>query len=94
MTDGDPGYLHRSVDEIGGVLGLLLVGGRGRQRAVDRGASGHQRPPGPPEVQRGDVALADGFLAPRLRRDGLDGDVVFDQALVGGRHGTCFYQLR
>jgi len=38
-------------------------------------------PPRPPDVQGGDVAVPDGFFAPRVRRDALDGQVNFDEAL-------------
>jgi len=31
-------------------------------------------------VQGGDVAVADGFLAPGMGGDGLDGQVNFDEA--------------
>ena len=40
----------------------------------------------PPQVQRGDVVLADGFLPPRFGRDGFDGDIVSDQATIVGWH--------
>jgi hypothetical protein len=44
-----------------------------------------QRPPRLPDVKRGDVAVADGFLARRLLRDGLQGERNLDEAF-GARH--------
>jgi hypothetical protein len=32
-------------------------------------------------VQRGDVPVPDGFFAPGVRRDALDGQIYFDEAL-------------
>jgi len=39
--------------------------------------------PRPPKVQRANVPPADRCFPPRLCRDGFDGDIVFDQTLVG-----------
>ena len=52
---------------------------RPKRGADDRPARG-QRPPRPPDVQRRNVAVPNGLLAPRVRGDALDGQVNFDEA--------------
>jgi len=70
-------------DELGSILCRLLVSWRRDERPIHCGTHGDQRAPRLPQVQRGNVPLAYGFLPPHLRRDGFDGDIVFDQTLVG-----------
>ena len=53
----------------------------GPQRRADHRPARRQRPPRPPDVQRRDVPVPDRLLAPRVRRDALDGQVDLDQAL-------------
>ncbi len=53
------------------------------QLGITRG----QRSPRPPDVQRGDMAVADRLLPPRVRRDAPDREIDFDEAFgVGGGH--------
>ncbi len=56
---------------------------RPERRTNDRPAS-RQRPPRPPDVQGGNMPMANGFLPPRMRRDAPDRQVDFDEALGGG----------
>ena len=68
--------------EFGDEVGTLLAGvGRrgGDQRTVDGRAAGDERPADPPQVQGGDVPLADGLLPLGLGADGFDWEIVFDQ---------------
>jgi hypothetical protein len=54
----------------------------GDQGGEDSGTHRGQWPPRPPDVQRGDVAVADGFLAGGLGGDGFEGEGDFDEAAV------------
>src|SRR5690606_25113147 len=56
------------------------------QRGKHGGAAGDEWSARPPQVQRADVPMPDGFLAAGFRADGFDGDIVFDQAFVGVGH--------
>ena len=87
------GVLAQPGHEVSSLFFRLPVLGRGDQRAVDGGAGGNEGTPRPPQVQRGDVALADGFLPPRLGGDGFDGDIVFDQATIVGWHFVVQFLL-
>ena len=69
-------------------IGLRRV--RPQRRANDRPAR-RQRPPRPPDMQRGNVPVPDGLLPPRVRRDALDGQVNFDEAAGVGHR---IYDLR
>src|SRR5207247_9836759 len=58
-------------------IGIARIGPKGR--ADDR-PTRRQRPPRPPDVQRGDVPVADRLLPPRVRGDAGDGEFDFDEA--------------
>ena len=94
ILSGAPGYLQRSATKLEAVPCPSAC-----QRSL---APAHRRRlRGPPPAAAWPTRGAAWRCGPcgsisraGLRRDGLDGDVVFDQALVVGRHGTCFWQLR
>jgi hypothetical protein len=50
------------------------------QRRTNHRPARCQRSPRPPDVQRGNMPVPDGFLAPRVRGDALDRQVNFDEA--------------
>ena len=50
------------------------------QAGEDGGACGDQRSPRPPDMQGGDVAVADGFFAGALERELLHREGVFNEA--------------
>ena len=60
--------------------GTIRVGRVGPQGGADDRPTRRQRPPRPPDVQRGDVPMPNRLLPPRVRRDALDGQVNFDEA--------------
>jgi hypothetical protein len=64
---------------------LVHPGLFGEQGAQDGGAGHHQGPPGPPDVEGGDVAVADGLLPAGLFGEGPQGEEGFYQE-TGLRH--------
>jgi len=64
--------------------GALLVRRVGPQRSANHRPARRQWPPRPPDVQRRDVAVADGLFPPRMGGDALDGQVHFDEAFGVG----------
>ena len=81
--------VHGSASKIGDDLrGLVAenlraerIGGVWPQRRADDCAAGGQRPACPPYMEGGNVAVANGLLAPGMGRDALDGKIDFDQPL-------------
>ena len=71
--------VHDDLDQLFQLFALGVVLGRGDQRREDRRAHRGQRPPRPPDVQRGDVPVADGLLPRRLLADGSEGEGDFDE---------------
>jgi hypothetical protein len=63
--------------------GLPTVGIIREEGGQGGGAGGGQGPSGPPDVQGGDVPVADVLLANGLLRDRPDGEIDFDEAQVG-----------
>ena len=59
----------------------------GPEGGTDHGPAGGQRPSRPPDVEGGDVAVADGLLPAGVGADALDGQIDFDEALGVGGHG-------
>src|SRR5213593_3642547 len=51
------------------------------ERHANHCPASRQRPPCPPDVQCGNVAVPDGLLPPRVRRDPADGQIDLDEAL-------------
>ena len=70
--------VHDGGDEVFQFLALLVRVRGGDQGGEDSGAHGGQRSPRPPDVQRGDVPVADGFFAGGLGGDGFEGEGDFD----------------
>ena len=64
-------------DKRGGAVFIRRVGPQGR---ADHRPTRRQRTPRPPDVQRGNMPMPDGLLAPRVRGDALDRQVNFDEA--------------
>lgn len=64
------------------------VGGVGPERGEDDRATRGQRPTRPPQVQRGDVPVAEGLLPAGVVGDDADREVDLDEALAGGCHGS------
>ena len=60
------------------------------QRRANHRPTRRQRSPRPPDVQRGNMPMPDGFLAPRVRGDALDGQVNFDEAFGVGHVQSKF----
>ena len=67
--------------------GTILVRRVGPERGANDRPARRQRTPRPPDVQRRNVAVPDGLLAPRVRGDALDRQVNFDEAF--GIHGLA-----
>jgi hypothetical protein len=92
--------LHQFLDEAEEALPLLFLGLLGREEigpgtgvvhhlGEDDGAGGRERAAGPPEVERGGVAVADGLLARRGHVDRLQRQGDFDQLLTMGHGGSA-----
>lgn len=80
--------LGELMDDLGGGF---AEGGRtvfirrvGPEGGADHGPARRQRSPRPPDMQGGNVAVPDGFLAPRVGGDALDRQVHFDEAFGVG----------
>ena len=65
------------------VFGFIL--GRVEEGGEHGSAAGDQRAACPPDVEGGDVAVADGLLARRLNGNLKQGEVDFDETAVVGR---------
>jgi hypothetical protein len=74
--------VHDGGDEVFQPLALLASVGCGDSGSEDGGAQGSQRSPCLPNVERGDMTVADGFLAGGLGGDGFEGEGDFDEAAV------------
>ena len=72
----------------GGAEGGRAFGVRriGPERGADHRPADRQRPPRPPDMERGDVTVPDGLFAPVVRGDALDGQVNFDEAFGVAAH--------
>jgi hypothetical protein len=64
------------------------------KRRTDDGATSGERTPRPPDVQRGNVPMPNGFLAPRVCGYALDWQVNFDEAFGILGHGDLAAKRR
>lgn len=72
-----PEYLCRRLAECGRAK---FIGGIGPKCRANHRATRRERTSRPPDVERGNVSVANGFLAPRMGGDAFDGQVNFDEA--------------
>jgi len=81
VLDRFPG--RDALDQFRQILTLFRMVGAGvvDEGSEGSGAGGGQRPPFPPDVKRGRVAVADVLLLGRDFGDVGDGEVVFDEAV-------------
>jgi len=68
---------------------LVHLGGFGEQGAQHSGAGYHQRSPRPPDMEGGDVAVADSLLLAHFRRELPQGERGFNKKAVRLRHSLC-----
>src|SRR5205823_423667 len=61
----------------------------GPERRANHRSARRERSPRPPDMERGNVAVPDGLLPPRVRRDTLDRQINFDEAF-----GICCHYFK
>ena len=66
----------------------------GPERGADNRSTRGQRPPRPPDVERGDMPMPNRLLPPRVRRDSGDRQIDFDQAFRIAVHALPVSSVR
>jgi len=64
----------------------IILGRVGPEGSAYHRPAGGQRAPRPPDVQRGDVAVADGLIPAGVGADALEGQIDLDEALGEPAH--------
>jgi hypothetical protein len=92
-ANGIPETGHDGFGVFTELRGAVFLGRVGPEGSAENCPAGGQRPARPPDVQRGDVTVADGLLPAGVGADALDGQIDFDEALGVIRWSHYYHAL-